>query len=185
MFETVYDVSVLLDNLTNVELLRKGLYRIAISLSCGGAAATASGFAASPARLTSCSRGIALDGSDHGSEAQTLESDVRYLSRAVHLRYTDESFDLGEIVHFRLALASVSADPPPPLQLRVELMRADFGPPQVKAAAAAGQPPPPPPPLLPAAASERQSPFSVVATREVALHCPYAKSQENPLSLSG
>ena len=109
--ETLFEVSVLLDELTNLELLRKGLYRLALSVVVQGAAVAPTGFSAAPSRISSVSRGAACADSEAGCEGQALDdAAARYLSRAVYLRYIDESFDLGELVHFSFSLRDDATD---------------------------------------------------------------------------
>lgn len=71
-FVQLLEVCVQLDELVNLELLRKGIYRVDLrveSASASGQRATAYSSFAAPSRLTSVSRGVVCEGSDAASEA--------------------------------------------------------------------------------------------------------------------
>ena len=117
-------------DLCNLDLLRRGLYRLRISVR----GAEPVSCAAQPARLHSLSRAAAafeVPDSDLGAEAGGISDEV-YVTRSVLVRYVDERFDLGESVVFASAQgAATSADatpsqqPPPAAVVLIELLRAD------------------------------------------------------------
>jgi hypothetical protein len=113
----IVEVSVHLEDLVNLDLLRKGLYRVRCTASLGGATAIPFSCSAHPSRLTSVSRGIDCAESELGSEAGSIE-EACYVTRSVSMRYSDERFDLGETVLFRLETPSHSpSHSPSPLEL--------------------------------------------------------------------
>jgi hypothetical protein len=97
----VVDVHTHLDDLVNLELLRKGAYRVDVSVACGVAGLPQTCYAA-PARLTSLARQTEVAGSD-ATEPGGIEG-ASYLSRQVACRFNDEAFDLNEGATFRLRL---------------------------------------------------------------------------------
>lgn len=171
-----FELTVSIAELTNLELLKKGLYRVAIGIR-GGENAAVSACSASPARLTSTSRSVHCDESDAGYEPQTVTSDGVYLSRAVFCRYIDEAFDMTETATFTFDMADSSAaavaDAAEGVTITFALQRAEYAVPQPEkggkggAAAAAGPFPGAPPPDR--AGRRRLTPFTEVSRREVPL----------------
>lgn len=111
------------DELTNLDLLRKGLYRVQATIEWTNNTAATPGTKSSsssslstftavpytcvahPLRLTSVSKGIECIDSDLGSEPSTIDDPtLSYFTRSVYMRYTDEQFNLNEWVSFRLSI---------------------------------------------------------------------------------
>ncbi|RYY31358.1 hypothetical protein EON62_06440, partial [archaeon] len=96
-----YEVCVSLDEVVNLELLRKGVYRFKIRAEGGDTAFPPLTSAAAPVRLTSFAHGQECEGSDTQTEAGYIDERAgAYYSRSVYFRYSNESFDLGESVIF-------------------------------------------------------------------------------------
>lgn len=115
----VLELRILLDEITNLDLLRKGLYRVRVSVRCGGQdpgptghgrnsssdgiAAVPFSCSAQPTRLQSISRGVECPMSELGAHAGAIDDENGfYVSRSVYMRYSDERFELNEAVTFRL-----------------------------------------------------------------------------------
>jgi hypothetical protein len=130
----VWELQLQVRDLCNLELLRRGLYRLRLSVR----GAEPVSCAAQPARLHSVSRelaGFEVPDSDLGAEAGGIaDGDApHYLTRSVLVRYVDERFELCETVVFRSGSVGVgvggigggagAADVP--VAVLVELLRAD------------------------------------------------------------
>ena len=122
----VFEVLLHLDELSNLELLRKGVYRLSLTLAAGAAGRPCMPFtsSAAPARLGSLSRLAAVEGTDAASEVGGIDEE-RYVSRAVLLRYTDERFALNETACFRCELPRARKPGGSRLTLTVRLLRAE------------------------------------------------------------
>ena len=111
-----------LGELRNLELLRKGLYRVRVRFP--GSASAPVSCSAHPSRLGSISRSYAVPDSDLGAENGQIDEELgTYESRSCFVRYVDEGFDLSEVVTFRCQGAA--ADASAFVAMRVELLRAD------------------------------------------------------------
>jgi Putative serine esterase (DUF676) len=131
MLEDVFELFVHLHDVSNLELLRKGLYRLEIQVNYGTIEGTPISSFAAPSQLTSTSRGFECADSEAGAENGGID-EQSYISRAVHMRYTDEVFDLNEACHFRLSIpkSAISKQGLDEISLSITLSRADFGVPQ-------------------------------------------------------
>lgn len=86
--ERMLDVLVAVDEFNNLELLKKGLYRVdfRVALNPGPADnATAIGSFVSPQTLVSVSRSVVCEGSDEGVEAGGVE-ESHYVTRSLYCR---------------------------------------------------------------------------------------------------
>jgi len=125
-FPVTYRVAAKLTELHNLDLLRKGLYRVVLRLRAapGGAPLPPARCRSTPATLLSSCRGSEVAGTDVGA-AHGSVGDDGYVSRSVLFRYADEAFDLSETVEWDVALPPGGDEGGPRLALAVELERAD------------------------------------------------------------
>jgi hypothetical protein len=128
-----YELVLSIHTFKNLELLRKGLYRLQVRLQSGSDPATAFNTWAAPARLTSYSRDVLCDGSDQCIETGELASDFStYNTRSMLCRYVDEEFDVSEGAIFRLEFTLPSmwhfevGKIDFPVTLQASLLRADY-----------------------------------------------------------
>ena len=173
MASAVVEVHVHVERVTNLEMLRRGYYRLSISVSCGGIQGVPVSTTAAPARLTSHSRLVGIEGSDLTEPGFVDDASGCYSTRALLLRFSDEEFDVNEGALFRLqvplprrALRLQSRQEhafPPPLRVEVRLLRSDV-------AAEA---------LLQGAPSPQS--YAAASTRVINLRCPLIERSPQPL----
>lgn len=132
----VFEVLLHLHELANLELLRKGLYKLQVALTLSSnrhqpTQCLPFTSVAAPDRLTSKSRLHGVEGTDAASEPGRIDDETLvYNSRSVVLRYTDERFSLNEQASFRCEVPRSSRGRNKnALSLRITLFRADCGPP--------------------------------------------------------
>ena len=161
----IIEVSLHLDELSNVELLRRGVYKVACGVSLGRHTGRPTHSYAAPSRLSSLSRAVECEGSDSCEEPGTVD-DTAYFSRSVLLRYSDERFDLNEGATFQLRVprlsntstSSFETDPSQGLHVAFNLLRADFSETLSSASGSAAAP------------ASRTGPFVVMSSRRVHVH---------------
>jgi hypothetical protein len=127
MLKSTVGFRVFLNGLINLDLLRKGLYRIRLKLSDDKQKQNCfqpTGCASSPSRLHSASRGQIIPDSNLGSEIGSINDDY-YISRSCFIRYVDEAFDLDEVVSYEVQIESNLSTSRNHLILTIDLMRAD------------------------------------------------------------
>ena len=76
MLSSTWELRVGIDGLTNLDLIRRGLYRVRISVTAGdGFAAVPVSCSAASSRLNSVSRGYAVPDSDLGADPGHIEEE--------------------------------------------------------------------------------------------------------------
>lgn len=109
--EYTVELAVHVKSLRNLELIRKGLYRLHLSIHELDSRLAASPMpymvAAAPTRLGSFAIGsgavvASASGSEHGRVCGP--DDAQYCTRSMHIRFNDEMFELDELSNWRLRL---------------------------------------------------------------------------------
>jgi hypothetical protein len=143
--QDTFELAIYAGEFTNLELLRKGLYRLEFLVECNGVKAVPSGSLVAPSRLTSHARGVECEGSDVGVEPGWIdETTCKYYTRSMYCRYMDESFHVGECILFRLTLPRscwyhCNENDVAKVNVTMRLMRAEWGVPPAPISAAQKQ----------------------------------------------